>query len=665
MRIEGYSAQELFDRLNDMDETANVEAKALSRDTSRSIMETVCSFSNEPGLGGGVILLGVAENEKGTTPRYVVEEISDTDKAQLDFACQCRDMFNFPVRPEITVEKIRGKNILKIFVQELPASRKPLYFKTNGIPAGIYRRIGSSDQRCNEEDLPAFYSREDACDRAAVPGTSLADVDEDAVAAYRVLRAKVRPDATELSFDTPRLLKSLGCLDREEPGRLNLAGALLFGSADLHRQLFPAVRVDYIRVSGTRWVEDPEKSFRSTEIRGPLLLVVFRVLDSVRADLPQGFLLREGDVQAKTTGLPAVALREAVVNALMHRSYRVNRPTQVIRYDNRIEIVNAGYSLKPEDELGQPGSEPRNPLLADIFHEVNLAEEKGSGIQRMRQSMQDAHLAAPTFESDHAANKFTARFLLHHFLGDSDLAWLSRYAAFRLGDNQKKALVFLRETGAVDNSVYRQLSGLDTLRASSDLRKMRQKGILEPKGKGVATYYVQGPKWIPYGTQPSTGMDENGPGMAKNGLGRTRFNPGMADNRSSMVGNVPRMDNNGAAMANNGADMANNASGMANNAPSMDTSSSTDSKEIERIVGGLKKRMPREDLLETILRMCSVKPLERAQIAERIDRQDRYVRGFLTELLKAGKLRRTIPDMPRHPRQAYVAVPPAPEKGRS
>ena len=94
MRIEHYSAQELFRQLNDVDETANVEAKALSKDSSRSIMETVCSFSNEPGLGGGVILLGVAENDKAHGTPYVVEGIDDTDKAQLDFASQCATMFN-------------------------------------------------------------------------------------------------------------------------------------------------------------------------------------------------------------------------------------------------------------------------------------------------------------------------------------------------------------------------------------------------------------------------------------------------------------------------------------------------------------------------------------------------------------------------------------------
>ena len=80
MRVENYTAQELFDALNDVDETLSVEAKAPSVDTSRSIMETVCSFSNEPGLGGGVILLGVKERDDNGV-RYEAEDIADTDKA--------------------------------------------------------------------------------------------------------------------------------------------------------------------------------------------------------------------------------------------------------------------------------------------------------------------------------------------------------------------------------------------------------------------------------------------------------------------------------------------------------------------------------------------------------------------------------------------------------
>jgi len=201
MRIENYTAQEIFDRLNDADEVSNIEAKALSRDSSRSIMETVCSFSNEPGLGGGVILLGAAENEDVSGARYVVEPVADLDKAQLDFATQCASMFNFPVRPEISVEDVDGVHVLRIFVPELPASRKPLYFKNDGIPRGIYRRIGSSDQRCGEDELPVFLRESGAVNNSVFRQLSGVDTlhasaDLRAMRDLNVLASKGRGNAT-------------------------------------------------------------------------------------------------------------------------------------------------------------------------------------------------------------------------------------------------------------------------------------------------------------------------------------------------------------------------------------------------------------------------------------------------------------------------------------
>ena len=608
MRVENYTAQELFDALNDVDETLSVEAKAPSVDTSRSIMETVCSFSNEPGLGGGVILLGVKERDEADGVRYEAEDIADTDKAQLDFATQCAGMFNFPVRPEIVVEKIDGCRVLKIFVPELPASRKPLYFKKDGIPRGIYRRIGSSDQRCTEEELPIFYNREDTCDGTGVAGTSISDVDEEAVRLYRVLREKARPDAVELTYEVPRLLKSLGCLDRENPERLNLAGVLMFGTKEIQRQLIPAVRVDYLRVPGNEWVQDPERSFISTEMRGSLISVLYRAMDAVRSDLPSGFLLTENDIQAKSIGLPDRALREAIVNALMHRSYRVNRPTQIIRYDNRIEITNAGYSLKPEDELGQDGSEVRNPILADIFHELNLAEEKGSGIRRMRKMMEAAHLAAPTFESDRDANKFTIRLLLHHFLGEEDIKWLAVFDRFDLDDNQKKAMIFLRETGAVDNSVYRQFSGVDTLHASSALRKLRECGLVMQKGKGPATYYVSGENF-PVASETLQGT------MPDYGGTMPDYGGTMPDYGGTLIGD------------------------------------STLDNEIKV----LKKRVRREYLEDMIVRMCRVRPFSKDEMIKTLKRSEKYLREILTCMVKRGRLAYTIPEMPTHPNQMYRA----------
>lgn len=101
-------------------------------------------------------------------------------------------------------------------------------------------------------------------------------------------------------------------------------------------------------------------------------------------------------------------------------------------------------------------------------------------------------MSVPTYEFDRIGNSFTMRLLLHHFLGEDDLAWLAQFKGVPLDDDQRNILVFLRVVGAVDNRVYRQFAGCDTLRASAKLSMMCDAGLLEMKGKGKATYYVPG-----------------------------------------------------------------------------------------------------------------------------------------------------------------------------
>ena len=178
-----YTAQELFELLNDQDECTWIEAKG-SSETSHSVMETVCAFCNEPGLGGGYILLGIAEDYTSSFPQYKVVPITDPDKIQKDFATQCAGMFNIPVRPDVSVEKIDGKIVVKIWVDELPQRQKPLYFKSDGLPSGALRRIGSTDQHCTEDDMHIFYQDSTSFDQTPVKGASLTDIDENAIKRY-------------------------------------------------------------------------------------------------------------------------------------------------------------------------------------------------------------------------------------------------------------------------------------------------------------------------------------------------------------------------------------------------------------------------------------------------------------------------------------------------
>ena len=129
-------------------------------------------------------------------------------------------------------------------------------------------------------------------DSSILPDARLDDFDPTAVAAYRRERARINPQAEELDYADEDLLEALGALRRLD-GRLQptLAGIVLFGKPLALRRLLPTVRIDYIRVPGNEWVEDPENRFQSIDIRKPLLLALPQAEASIIDELPKGCLL--------------------------------------------------------------------------------------------------------------------------------------------------------------------------------------------------------------------------------------------------------------------------------------------------------------------------------------------------------------------------------------
>ena len=352
-------------------------------------------------------------------------------------------------------------------------------------------------------------------------------------------------------------------------------------------------------------------------MRGPLILLVNRALNAIKDDLPKGFELKKGSLQAETPiELPNDALREALVNAFIHCSFRLNQPIQIIRYSNRLEIINPGFSLKSPETLGEPGSVQRNPFISTIFHDTNLAETKGSGIRSMRGHMKKAGMMPPTFESNRSANQFTARLLLHHLLDSETIQWLATYTDFLLNDEQRLALVFVREVGAIDNMTYRQLnSDINNQRASFDLHNLCTKGLLEQKGQTRSTYYIAGEKFV-----NSRGTDTHN--------SRERYRGGG--------------ENNNAIGENNNADRENN------NALPAD------------LLGkckNLKKWEPSEKMKDLIIELCAYTPLSINDIASIIQRKPFSVwRLYIKPLIESGKLFYTIPEMVKHPDQKYTTV---------
>ena len=621
-----YSASDLFQLLNQQDECDWIEAKG-GHESSHSVMETVCSFSNEPGLGGGYILLGVAEEKTSLFPQYRTMHISDPDKFQRDFVSQCSSMFNIPIRPKVTVERIHGDTVIKIHVDELAANQKPVYFKSEGLPSGAFRRIGPTDQHCTEDDMHIFYTDSGSYDQTPIANSSISDIDESALKKYRNLREKVNPVAEELSYNDLELLEALGCLNKLNKTELNLSGLILFGNSKALRSFYPMLRVDYVRVPGNTWVQDPDDRFMTIDMRGPLLTMIYRLMDAINADLPKGFLLPDDGIQATSTGLPTKVLREAIVNAVMHRSYREHRPIQVIRYDNRIEIINPGYSLKAEDRLGEPGSETRNPFIAAVFHETNLAETKGSGIRAMRKLMFQAHLAPPTFDSDRNNNQFVSRLLLHHFLDEKDINWLKQFDDLELSDGQKQALIFVREVGAIDNQTYRQMTDFDTLKASNELRTLKSFDLFHPKGKGKATYYLAGDRLI---------------------KATEKFSAPPQDL------STPPQD-----LSTPPQDLSTPLQDLSTPLQDLSTPLSEKEKLIQMILQKIDELNQREHdsdkIKDIIIELCALKTMKASEIAGYLKKGESYIkRKYLGEMIKDKQLVYLYPEMLNHPEQAYL-----------
>ena len=668
------TAKELFDELNSWDENRRIEAKSASA-VGKSMMETVCAFANEPGLRGGYLLLGAKRTgmtEDGK-PVYEPENIENTDKIQSDFVAMCNSMFNVCIRPIINVEEYLGKTVIVVKIEELPESQKPAYFAKRGLPEGAFRRIGPSDEKCSEEDMYLFYQSADTYDSCIVDDADLDDIDENALNFYRKLRKEVNPDAEELTLNDVDLLRALGAIKKNKQGGYDLTytGLLVFGKQMSLRRLVPSFRVDYIRISGNQWLADGDNRFEQTiDMRGPLILMVNKACSAVMDDLPKGFELKKDSMQASTPAiLPNKVLREAIVNSYIHRSNRVNQPIQIIRYSNRIEIHNPGYSLKPQDDWGEPGSMLRNPRISEIFHDTNLAETKGTGIGAMRRLMKEAGLMPPTFESNHEANKFTARLLLHHFLSKENVEWLAQYAEFGLVNEQKLALVFVREVGAIDNATYRQLdSSITHARARLEIHKLCDLGFLEKKGQGRNTYYIRTSKVVSLGERlrPQHGtlgerlrpQDERL--RPQHGTLGERLRP--QDERLRPQDERLRPQHGILGERYQGEDERNQAylgtfeeecmlkprAELVRELPN----------ELQERVNNIGNRASRETVCQLLIDLCAFKPYSYEELASILQRSPKALKDkYLKPLRLANKLFYWIPEMINHPLQKYVADP--------
>ncbi len=376
---------------------------------------------------------------------------------------------------------------------------------------------------------------------------------------------------------------------------------------------------------------------------------MFRGRGAILDDLPKKTTFIDGSTKrVDEPRIPRRVIREALNNALMHRNYQIHSPIQVIRYSNRLEIRNPGYSLKPVEQLGKPGSRSRNPTIASVLHETREAETKGSGIRVMRQNMKEAHLSPPTFDSDRDQNHFVATFLFHHFLDSEDIEWLSHFKEANLSEDEARILIHAREMNFVNNAICQDYTGLDTLGVSGILKKLRNLGLLEQHSHASATYYTPTSRLL---HPDMADFQKVEPQETSQGIQPTNSSFEAEGPLPTMLEGETERDNDLPTMLTS---LTTKLEGGPGGSDSLTTMVLSLPPQLEETIHYLGKRGTPTEVQILIAKICEIRPYSRAELSDLLDRTPKWIyQNYLKPMIRDGVLELTIPENPKSPKQAY------------
>lgn len=375
-------------------ESQTIELKAAEFGCPKKFYDTLSSFSNQD--DGGVIIFGIDES-KG----YSVVGVYDAQDLQKQINNQCKEM-EPPVRPLITICDIDGKNIVSAEIPGIEITNRPCYYKGKGKIKGSYIRSGDSDEPMTDYEIYSYeaYRQKYQDDARIVERASIQTIDEERLAEYKAMCKKDKPHLSKVADDQFNELMSI-----TKDGRLTLSSVLLF--CVYPQAYFPQLSIIATAVYGNEMGELGESGERfldNRRIEGSIDDMIDGALQFVKNNMRVSTIINpETGKRNDKFDYPITAVREVILNALVHRDYSIHTegmPIQITMYNDRLEVKNPGglYGRLTIDQLGKVQPDTRNPVLATAMETLNLTENRYSGIPTIRSEMKNAGLPAPVFE---------------------------------------------------------------------------------------------------------------------------------------------------------------------------------------------------------------------------------------------------------------------------
>lgn len=451
-------------RLIEQPESRTLEFK---RDLSSltPILKTIVAFAN---TAGGTLIIG--RDSDGD-----LFGINDVFKAEERLSSTIADNIRPQILPEIEIVTIRGKNLLVIKVAHW---KGPFYLKKDGIPKGVYIRLGSTSRLAGPDFVTELQrsAAQGTYDQQPAPDASIDSLDENQCGRlFQKIDKKIDQEK----------LQSLGVLVRSA-NRLvpSIGGLLLFGKEQ------EDMRIACARFAGN----DKEVFLDRYEIKGTIL----DAIEEVPKFIARNTRLAAEIKQIKRRDIPEysqIAIREALINALAHCDYSITGSRiQIAIFNDRLEIQNPGmfpfgFTL---DDFKSGVSRIRNKVIARVFHELNFMEEWGSGYKRILAACQKEGYPEPKWEELGSAIRVV-------FYPHSQASVAHKKAGHPIGSrdlsDRQSAILKLFEISGESLSfqqIFAKLSPAVSMRTLRyDLAQLKEAGVLTPKGKARAQVWIR------------------------------------------------------------------------------------------------------------------------------------------------------------------------------
>lgn len=386
-------------------ESQTIELKSAHQGCPTRIYDSLSSFSNQN--EGGVILFGIDEKDD-----FSIKGVYDAQDLQKKVAEQCKQM-EPPVRALFTVCDIDGKKIVSAEIPGVDVDLRPVFYKGVGRIKGSYIRVGESDEQMSEYEVYSYeaFRKRIRNELRTVDDEKFSLINNERISHY-LNEVKKEKDNLAKSVSDDDILELMGIT---KGGKPTLAGLMCFSIYP--QAYYPQLCINAVALPGTEQgisgIND-ERFIDNKRITGSIPEMLDSAVDFVRRNSRNITIIDSNGRRIDKPEYPVKAVREAILNALVHRdysSYTENIPVRIEMYRDRLEIINSGglYGNISINELGQVRPDTRNPALANILEVLHYTENRYSGIPTIMNEFASNNFPMPVFSVKHGDFKVVMR----------------------------------------------------------------------------------------------------------------------------------------------------------------------------------------------------------------------------------------------------------------